>query len=189
MQNICHHFICMVILLKFCKLRILYIHIRGTANEGTGLRIKMYKDHPAGNRHIIIHSKRSLLYHQNSPWTKKNSDSMFDVTMGSYDGAETCELIGVYMLSLIAPKFKDEVGLYRDDGIAVCKAEPREKAKQEVSNVFKFNGLKITIEANKKVVNFLDVTFDLSSGSYKPYIKPNNKLLYVHRPINHPRHY
>ena len=48
----------------------------------------------------------SLLYHQNSPWTKKNSDSMFDVTMGSYDEAETCELIGVYMPSLIASKFK-----------------------------------------------------------------------------------
>ena len=30
------------------------------------------------------------------------------------------------MLSIIAPKFKDEVGLYRDDGIAVCKATPRE---------------------------------------------------------------
>ena len=140
------------------------------------------------DRHIIIHSKRSLLYHQNSPWTKKNSDSTFDVTMGSYDGAETCELIGVYMLSLIAPKFKDEVGLYRDDGIAVCKATPREieKTKQEVSNVFKSNGLKITIEANKKIVNFLDVTFNLSSGSYKPYMKPNNKLLYVHRLSNHP---
>ena len=140
------------------------------------------------DRHIIIHSKRSLLYHQNSPWTKKNSDSTFDVTMGSYDGAETCELIGVYMLSLIAPKFKDEVGLYRDDGIAVCKATPREieKTKQEVSKVFKSNGLKITIEANKKIVNFLDVTFNLSSGSYKPYMKPNNKLLYVHRLSNHP---
>ena len=140
------------------------------------------------DRHIIIHSKRSLLYHQNSPWTKKNSDSTFDVTMGSYDGAETCELIGVYMLSLIAPKFKDEVRLYRDDGIAVCKATPREieKTKQEVSNVFKSNGLKITIEANKKIVNFLDVTFNLSSGSYKPYMKPNNKLLYVHRLSNHP---
>ena len=110
--------------------------------------------------------------------------------MGSYNGAETCELIGVYMLSLIAPKFKDEVGLYRDDGIAVCKATPREieKTKQEVSNVFKSNSLKITIEANKRVVNFLDVTFDLSSGSYKPYMKPNNKLLYVHRLSNHPRH-
>lgn len=62
-----------------------------------------------------------------------------------------------------------------------------EKTKQEVSNVFKSNGLKIAIEANKKVVNFLDVTgFDLSSGSYKPYMKPNNKLLYVHRLSNHP---
>ena len=51
---------------------------------------------------------------------------MFDVTMGSYDGAEICELIGTYMLSLIASKFKDEVGLYRDDGLAVCKASPKE---------------------------------------------------------------
>ena len=110
------------------------------------------------------------------------------MTMGSYDGAETCELIGLYILSLIAPKLKDEVGLYRDDGIAVCKATPREieKIKQEVSNVFKSHGLKITIEANKKIVNFLDVTFNLTSGSYKPYMKPNNKLLYVHSQSNHP---
>ena len=131
------------------------------------------------DREIIIHAKRSLLYHQNSPWTKRDSDSMFDVTMGSYDGAETCELIGAYMLSLIAPKFKHEIGLYRDDGIAVCRATPREieKIKQEVSNAFKANGLKITIDANKKIVDFLDVTFDLASGSYKPYMKPNNKLL------------
>ena len=67
---------------------------------------------------------------QNSPWTKKNSDSMFDVTMGSYDGAETCKLIGVYMLSLISTQFRDEVRLYRDDGRAVCKAAPRKMEKQ-----------------------------------------------------------
>ena len=140
------------------------------------------------DRQIIIHAKRSLLYHQDSQWKKKNSDNTFDVTMGSYDGAETCELIGLYMLSLITPKFKDQVGLYRDDGLAVCKATPREieKTKQEVSNVFKSHGLKITIEANKKTVNFLDVTLDLPSGSYKPYMKPNNKLLYVHQQSNHP---
>ena len=64
---------------------------------------------------------------------------MFDGTMGSYDGVETCELIGAYMLSLIASKFKDQVGLYRDDGLAVCKATPKEieKTKQEVSHVFR----------------------------------------------------
>ena len=92
------------------------------------------------------------------------------------------------MLSIITPKFKDQVGLYPDHGIAVSKATPRqiEKTKQEVSNVFKSNGLKIAIEANKKIVNFLDVTLDLSSAIYKPYMKPNNKLLYVHRQSNHP---
>ena len=93
---------------------------------------------------------------------------MFDVTMGWYNGAETCELIGAYMLSFIAPIFKDEVGLYRDNGIAVCKTTQREieKIKQEVSNAFKSNGLKITIDTNKKIVDFLDVTFDLTSGNY-----------------------
>ena len=55
---------------------------------------------------------------------------MFDVTMGSYDGAETCELIGAYMLSLTAPKFKNEVGLYRNDGLAICKATPKEIEKK-----------------------------------------------------------
>ena len=92
------------------------------------------------------------------------------------------------MLSLITPKFKGQVGLYRDDGLAVCNATAKkiEKIKQAVSEIFKSNGLKITIEANKKTINFLDVTLDLPSGSYKPFMKPNNKVLYVHRQSNHP---
>ena len=40
------------------------------------------------DRHIIVQAKKSLLYYQNSPWTKKNTNDMFDVTMGSYYGAE-----------------------------------------------------------------------------------------------------
>ena len=143
------------------------------------------------DRHIITHAKKSLLYHQNTPREKKNTSNLFDVTIGSYDGAETCELVGIYMLSLITSKFKDQGGLYRDDGLAVCKATPKqiEKTKQEVSDIFKANGLKIIIEANKKTINFLDVTFDLASGSYKPFMKPNNKILYVHQESNHPPHY
>ena len=58
--------------------------------------------------------------------------------------------------------------------------------KQEVSEIFKSNGLKITIEANKKTINFLDVTLNLTCGSFKPYMKPNNKIPYVHRQSNHP---
>ena len=73
-------------------------------------------------------------------------------------------------------------------GLAVCKATPKEieKTKKEVCNVFKSKGLKITIDANKKIVHFLGVTFDLTDGSYKPYMKPNNKLSHVHQQSNHP---
>ena len=50
--------------------------------------------------------------------------------MGSYDGAETCELIGIYMLSLIASKFKDEVGLYLDDVVLRFAKPLRKKLKK-----------------------------------------------------------
>ena len=65
----------------------------------------------------------------------------------------------------------------------------REKTKEEVSQVFKSNGLKITIDPTKKIFNLFDVTFNLTKGSYKPYMKPNNKLSYVHQQSNHPQHY
>jgi len=50
------------------------------------------------------------------------------------------------------------------------KKTNKQTNKQEVSQVFKSNGLKITIDANKNIVNFLDVTLNLTNGSYKPYM-------------------
>ena len=44
-------------------------------------------------RDIILHTKQSLLFWDGKPWEKKNSNNKFDVTMGSFDGAETCELM------------------------------------------------------------------------------------------------
>ena len=52
------------------------------------------------NLRIIKHCRKSLLYNNQEPWKKKNTDSCFDVTMGSYDGAEICELVGfIYCFS------------------------------------------------------------------------------------------
>ena len=53
-------------------------------------------------KRIIYHCRKSLLFYKNEPWKKKDSDSCFDVTMGSYDGAELCEFIGIYLLSQLA---------------------------------------------------------------------------------------
>ena len=44
----------------------------------------------------------------------------------------------------------------------------------------------MTVEANKKIVDFLDVTMNLSTQKYQPFTKPNNIILYVHNKSNHP---
>ena len=140
----------------------------------------------ADERNIIIHAKSSILIHNHQPWQKKGNTT-FDVTMGSYDGAETCELVGNFLLSQLQD-LNVNVGLYRDDGLAITDATPRdaENIKKEICRIFNNNGLRITIEANKQVINFLDVTFNLNRSSYQPFTKPNTSLQYVHRESNHP---
>ena len=134
----------------------------------------------------IIHAKKSILIHKQQAWQKKG-DTTFDVTMGSYDGAETCELVGSFLLSQLQ-HLDVNIGRYRDDGLAISNAAPREteNIKKEICRVFNQNGLRITIEANKQIINFLDVTFNLNNSSYRPFTKPNTTLQYVHRESNHP---
>ena len=45
----------------------------------------------------IMHSRKSLLFNNTDIWIKKNGDLDFDVTMGSFDGAELCELLRIAM--------------------------------------------------------------------------------------------
>ena len=37
-------------------------------------------------------------------WAEKDKPD-FDVTMGSYDGAEVCELVGLYILDILTKEF------------------------------------------------------------------------------------
>jgi hypothetical protein len=135
---------------------------------------------------IIAQTKKSLLHNQGQTWSKTNNPD-FDVTMGSYDGAEVCELVGLFLLSELCT-LKINIGLYRDDGLAVCKGSPRyiENIKKHLCNVFSKHNLRITIEANKKSANYLDINLDLRTGHYKPYLKSNNTPIYVHSQSNHP---
>ena len=110
--------------------------------------------------------------------------------MGSYDGAEICELVGLFILNHLGKTFgKEKIGLYRDDGLAIIKnksARLADKTRKELHKAFDQFGLKITAESNLHVVNFLDVTFDLSTGKYKPYRQPNDDPLYINKHLNHP---
>ena len=109
--------------------------------------------------------------------------------MDSYDDAESCELVGLFILSKLKA-IDIDLGLYRDDGLGYsCKTRMQiEIQKQQICKVFEELGLRIDVEVNLKIVNFLDVTFDLSTGLFKPYLKPNNTIQYVHTSSNHPKH-
>ena len=49
---------------------------------------------------------------------KKNGVKDFDVTMGTLDGSEICEVLGLYILHKLGEKYgKERIGLYRDDDL------------------------------------------------------------------------
>ena len=65
---------------------------------------KQHVDIPSREIEIIQHARKSLLFQDGDVWVKKNG-SLFDVTMGSFDGTEVCDLIGLYLLSELKQKF------------------------------------------------------------------------------------
>ena len=118
------------------------------------------------DRETIFHTRKSLLYKKEEPWIKKQSNN-FDVTMGSYNRAEVCGLICIFMLSLIGSKYNPiNIGLYRDDGLAVFKNRSglqSEKINKTFQKMFKNKGLDI-------------------DGSYRPY----KNYIHVNSDYPHP---
>ena len=138
----------------------------------------------------IMHASKSLLFSNEWPWVKKDSSTTFDVSMGSFDGAEICELVGLFILSSLEKRFgRDKIGLYRDDGLAILKTTSgrlADRARRDLIKIFNDLVLKITAEGNQKIVHLFDVTFDLTTSKYYLDRKPNDDPLYVNSPSNHP---
>ena len=130
------------------------------------------------------------MFYRNKAWKKKDADTTFNVTMGSYDGVELCELIGIYIKSLLKNILsKDNMGLYRDNGLFILRKihkQQRNRIRKKIISILKNIDFKIEIVANLTEVDFLVVTFTLENNTYRPYKKPNNKLIYTGVSSNHP---
>ena len=82
--------------------------------------------------------------------------------MGSYDGAECTDLIGLFLLFNLKRIFPDEcLGLYWDDGIGATVV-------------------------NVRRTDFLDVLLDLNTGRISPFKKPLDQPIYVNSLSSHP---
>ena len=59
--------------------------------------------------------------------------------------------------------------------------------KKKLPRLFKEYELEITAESNLKIVNYLDVTFNLKDGTFRPYHKLDDQIQYIHTESNHPQ--
>ena len=139
------------------------------------------------DKETIMACKTSLLYdNDKNVWKKKGTD--FDITMGAYDGGETCDICVLYLLSKVQ-HLPINIGAYKDDWLAVSSQTTRctEISRKELDRIFKENGLTLDfVSVNKKIINFLDITLNLDTGLFEPFMKENNKIFYVHELSNHP---
>ena len=87
--------------IKF-DIREFYTSITETILDNALLFAKQHHDISNDNTRLIKHSRKSLLFSNNEAWRKKQTESCFNVTMGSFDVAEVCELIGIYILCFLA---------------------------------------------------------------------------------------
>ena len=71
------------------------------------------------DREANFYARKSFLCSEGELWIKDQSNK-FDVTMESYDGTEVCELIGIFVVSLIGNKYNpNNIGIYKYGGLAV----------------------------------------------------------------------
>ena len=109
---------------------------------------------------------------------KEKSGKLLRLDNGSYGGAEICELVGIYILTRLATIIKkNDYGLYRGDGLVILRnvnGQQIDRSRKNIIKIFKDVRFSIDIETDSKVVDFLDVTFNLNNGIYKPYKKLND---------------
>ena len=139
-------------------------------------------------KEIIFHCRRTFLFYQGEPYVKKNTPD-FDCPMGGFDSAEVCELVGLFILSKLSDLPAGiTAAIYRDDGVVLSRLTKfqTEAVKKKICDTFKDLGLNITISANKKIIDFLDVNLNLNTGEYKQFRKEGGIPHYVHSQSNHP---
>ena len=151
---------------------------------------KQFTDVPGDKVDLILHCRRTMLLHNGELWVKQN-DQGFDVTMGALDGAEICELVGIFLLYELSTLTDISLsGLYRDDGLILLeRGTPRtaDIMRKKITKLFKSHGFDIEIECNLKVVDFLDVTLNLNNGVVTPFKKSNHDPQYISVDSNHPK--
>ena len=107
------------------------------------------------------------------------------------DSAQIADFVGLYILDALGRVFDPaSLGLYRDDGLLVIPSSngpETNRVHKKLTKVFKFLGFRFDVTSNIKVVNYLDVTFNLRDEAHRPHSKDGGDPVYVNTSFNQPR--
>ena len=111
---------------------------------------------------------------------------MFDVAICRYDGVEVCELIGLYILHKSHQHTQKEASVCTETtGLAVFKNmstryRETKSGKSFAREILADIGLKITMQSNLMVVNYLDVTLNRKILSIPVHQTSENFAVFPH---------
>ena len=138
---------------------------------------------------MVFVARRSFLFINDQPWVKKEN-STFDMTMGSFDGAEVAEFVGLFLLHKLSSVMNIlDFALYRDDGICAIRGTKRsvEDIRKKIEVIFKEVKLQIEVPTGPtKSVDFFDLNLNLMTGYHAPYRKPLSVISFISKHSNHP---
>ena len=108
-------------------------------------------------------------------FNNQRDSGLFDVTVGAYDGIEVSGLVGNYLLYELSKLYeKQDIGWQSDERLAVFKNKSgpeSKKIKKSIQTISWENKLKITIQFNLKIADYLNATFNLTDSSDHPFNK------------------
>ena len=165
--------------IKF-DIRDFYSSITETILDKALLFAKQHHGISNDNTRLIKHCRKSLLFSKNEAWKKKQTESCFS--------AEVCEIVGIYILCFLEKLInKKDCGVCRDDRLLILRnvnGQQIDRMRKNIIKIFKDIGFAIDVETNLKIVDFLDITFNLNNGTYKPYKKPPQIINQLPKIIN-----
>ena len=94
-----------------------------------------------------------VIFNNQQTWIKKEESGLFDVTMGAFDGAEVCELVGNFLLYEISKKYDQQnVGLYCNDGLKNVKKSKRSTIRENEKKKFGKSSTRTNLKSPSNVI-------------------------------------
>ena len=139
---------------------------------------------------VIMQAKEQIAHGLGKVWIKKQGS--FDNSMGSKDGSEVAELVGLYLLSKFEsdPELQDAIiALYRDDLIAIVPNNGFRinRIRSAIQRIVALEELDMTDWTEGRKLDYLDIEFDMADESFRPHTKPMDGSRYVSPMSDHPK--